>query len=121
MQAGITAFLESLKANKLGAILTFIFIMFFAIGQNPEILSGLPDSFKGPVISIAAVIRATIVGYGIFYSVKTWSADELKGKLEEVQAKPNQTVLPTKELVEAAQLIKSPDGPPAIVITKNPE
>lgn len=113
---GIAAFLNDLKTNPRGALVALAFLIFYVVSNNPDLLGSLDESIKQPIIAFSNVVKAGAIAYGLYYSTKTLANAELESKLSEIQEKPNQTVLPPKELVEAApkiQEIVAPETKPA--------
>lgn len=103
---GIQLFIEKFKSDKLAAILALLFMAAFGVSNNESILNGFPESWRGPIASICGIIKFATLGYGIYFSASAPTNQQLEKKLEELQGKPGQTVLASKELIVAAPALQ---------------
>jgi hypothetical protein len=107
MSAGIGSFLDAAKKNKGAAIFGVCVLGILSFTNSPDAMATLPEQWRPAVQQILNSVKYGMLAYGAYAASKGLSGDEIHKKLTEIQSQPNQTVLPPKELVEAAPVLQT--------------
>lgn len=107
MDKGVSSFIDAFRQNPKSAIAGVILLALLYFTSNQAAIDSLPAENRALIENILQAVKYGILAFGAYYTFRGPSEREIHEKLEKIQEKPDQTVLPTKELVVAAPVLQN--------------
>lgn len=107
MSVGINSFLDAAKKNKGAAIFGVCVLAILSFTNSPDAMATLPDKWRPTIQQVLNSVKYGMLAYGAYAASKGLSENDVHDTLTKIQKDPSQTVLPPKELVEAAPVLQT--------------